>query len=444
MPTTNWLTCRSIDISYQNSEIAFSALTSIILTNKTLGSYKTTIKDAHSKRISAVAFYNGITTEDYSVLASCSEDMEVRVWNTKTHSLIAQHKLHQNVPVCLDWLQLDSNENTSNNMFLLSSDIKGNIFKYNIHTSAHTRYFPENKPISQMRVCPNSYIAAVGYKQGTIVILDVKSEQNKIIHKLKSHEDTINCLHWFPLNGIENETDHKMRLKFSTENLSKILCSSSEDKTIRFWCTERGIELEKIDAPGIKDTNKKPTSTNMGFTPLCWPIAKQILSSSFKGDLYTLDLTNQNGQAVWRPFVGDKPHKKVIYEIGACGSDKVITLSLDRLVNMWSLNDMKQIGSMTTLNGYVYSIVSSPIEPDVVALSVGDSSIKLLNEKQDRRVTKHLSNNIKSEVTQVNNKKIFRILFFLNENTEINDKDLKIFNSDILASNKRKHYSFWN
>jgi len=37
----------------------------------------------------------------------------------------------------------------------------------------------------------------------------------------------------------------------------------------------------------------------------------------------------------------------------------------------------------------------------VMALSVGDSSVKLLNEKQNRRVTKHLTNNIKSEVTQV-------------------------------------------
>lgn len=38
---------------------------------------------------------------------------------------------------------------------------------------------------------------------------------------------------------------------------------------------------------------------------------------------------------------------------------------------------------------------------DVLAISVGDSSIKLLNEKQNRRVNKSLGNNIKSEVTQI-------------------------------------------
>ncbi len=398
MPTTNWLTSRPIDISH--GQIAFSALTSIILTDDRLASYNSTIKDAHAKRILAVAFYKGSNPNhnDHSaVLASCSEDMEVKVWNTATNSLLSQHKLHQNVPVCLDWLDLDSSEEA----VLLSCDLKGNIFKYNVYTSAHTRYFPENKPISQIRTCPNSYLAAVGYRQGTIVLLDVRGEQNKIVHKLKSHEDTINCLHWFPATGhAEKETCQKLMSTLSTENLSRLLCSSSEDKTIRLWCADRGVELRKIDSPGGKDSNKKVVS-NMGFTPLCWPEPRCILSGSFKGDLYALDLTSDEATTAWRPFAGDKPHKKVIYEIAACG-ERIVTLSLDRLVNVWSLSGLRQVSSMTTLNGYVYSIVSSPIEPDVMALSVGDSSVKLLNEKQNRRVTKHLTNNIKSEVTQVN------------------------------------------
>ena len=36
-----------------------------------------------------------------------------------------------------------------------------------------------------------------------------------------------------------------------------------------------------------------------------------------------------------------------------------------------------------------------------MAVSVGDSSIKLLNEKLHKKITKNLTNNIKSEVTQV-------------------------------------------
>ena len=92
------------------------------------------------------------------------------------------------MPTCLDWLNFD--ENTSDSI-LVSCDSKGNIFKWNLTTNAHIRYFPENKPITQVRSCPNKWIVAVGYKQGTIVILDVKSDTMKINHKLKLHEDTI-------------------------------------------------------------------------------------------------------------------------------------------------------------------------------------------------------------------------------------------------------------
>ena len=37
----------------------------------------------------------------------------------------------------------------------------------------------------------------------------------------------------------------------------------------------------------------------------------------------------------------------------------------------------------------------------MIAISVGDSSIKLINERQIKKITKNLTNNIKSEVTQI-------------------------------------------
>ena len=80
-----------------------------------------------------------------------------------------------------------------------------------------------------------------------------------------------------------------------------------------------------------------------------------------------------------------------------------------------------QENSLNTLNGYIYAIISSPIDPSeflikklfeffnqklffkgVLAISVGDTSIKTFNETQniDRNV-KTYSNNIKTEITQV-------------------------------------------
>ena len=68
----------------------------------------------------------------------------------------------KNIPTCVDWLQLNETGTVLEEPILVSCDIKGNIFKYNLNKASHTRYFPENKPIVQLKACPNSYLIAVG------------------------------------------------------------------------------------------------------------------------------------------------------------------------------------------------------------------------------------------------------------------------------------------
>ena len=177
--------------------------------------------------------------------------------------------------------------NDSNEPILISCDIKGNIFKYNLTTGSHCRYFPENKPISQLKTCPNSHLVAIGYKQGTIVILDVKNEQMKIVHKLKNHDDTINCLSWFPdkkINNEQEEVTELLKCKWNTSEISHILCSSSEDKTIRLWCVDRGEEVQCVKAPGPSGSRSSSDKrmSNIAFTPLCWPDSRYLVSGSFK------------------------------------------------------------------------------------------------------------------------------------------------------------------
>ena len=96
MPTANWFTPRPIDISTLDGTIAFSAINSVLITNVSFDSYKYTIKDAHTKRIHSLSFYYTIIeNEKQKILATCSEDLEVKVWNINTKTLVNQHKLHQ-------------------------------------------------------------------------------------------------------------------------------------------------------------------------------------------------------------------------------------------------------------------------------------------------------------------------------------------------------------
>ena len=179
----------------------------------------------------------------------------------------------KNQPTCLDWLDIDENCHE-----LISGDIKGNIFKWNMNTNTHVRYSPENKPITQLKSCKNKYLVAVGYKHGSIVIINAQSEQMKVVYKLKSHEDAINYLCWNPLN------DGNSLFKLGDESL--VLCSSSDDKTIRFWSIESGTQLKVLAAPISASQNRQQKSTKINLTPLCWPTSSYIISASYK---YALD-----------------------------------------------------------------------------------------------------------------------------------------------------------
>ena len=97
MPTPNWFTSKPIDICKKTGSIAFSAICSILITDNLNETYTQSLKDAHSKRILGLSFYNspGPGLESAHLLASCSEDLDVKIWNIKTNSLVNQHKLHQ-------------------------------------------------------------------------------------------------------------------------------------------------------------------------------------------------------------------------------------------------------------------------------------------------------------------------------------------------------------
>ncbi len=88
-----------------------------------------------------------------------------------------------------------------------------------------------------------------------------------------------------------------------------------------------------------------------------------------------------------------------------------------------------------------------------MAISVGDASIKFLNEKQNKKVTKNFINNIKSEVTQVREsiclwsfnwldvkcfKNIFKICWHPSKENIIafGTKDGKVGLIDTMANNK--------
>ena len=82
MPTPNWFIPRPTDVSQLNGLIAISAINSILIANEFFDGYNYAIKDAHSKRIHSLAFYRiNLNNSPTDLIASCSEDLDVKVWN---------------------------------------------------------------------------------------------------------------------------------------------------------------------------------------------------------------------------------------------------------------------------------------------------------------------------------------------------------------------------
>lgn len=91
-PTPNWFISRPIDIDLTNGSLAITAFSSIIITNNLFSEFNFTLADAHTKRLHAVAFAPPGTD---LLLASCSEDFDVKIWNLNSRTLHYHHKLHQ-------------------------------------------------------------------------------------------------------------------------------------------------------------------------------------------------------------------------------------------------------------------------------------------------------------------------------------------------------------
>ena len=127
----------------------------------------------------------------------------------------------------------------------------------------------------------------------------------KILHKLKNHEDTINCLSWCPLNipdesnllgsklnseSSTNVVNKELESALNISDSSMLLCSSSEDKTVRVWCALKGVQLKCFKAPGLTSQTQssrgkqaeKQQGSKITFTPLCWPHPQYLLSASYK------------------------------------------------------------------------------------------------------------------------------------------------------------------
>lgn len=119
-------------------------------------------------------------------------------------------------------------------------------------------------------------IAALGYQDGTLLVVDFRSFQ--VLHRLQGHIDEIQSVSWQPLAESIDSTD-----KFENETVT--LATSSKDSTIRLWTISTGTHdkhecTQVLNAALTKQKANAADRTRI-WVPLCFdPIDHDCLYSA--------------------------------------------------------------------------------------------------------------------------------------------------------------------
>jgi hypothetical protein len=100
VPTPNWFVSKPLDVYFNDDLtspnsglVAFGVIGTIYFADHRFEKFHGSIKDAHLKRLNALAFNKN--SNESCLLASCGEDLEVKIWNATTRTLVTSHQLHQ-------------------------------------------------------------------------------------------------------------------------------------------------------------------------------------------------------------------------------------------------------------------------------------------------------------------------------------------------------------
>ncbi|XP_069754122.1 gem-associated protein 5 [Narcine bancroftii] len=410
-PSPNWYCSRCSDCS-PGAVLGFGAKNSIVLLEvaprrpRILGELT-----GHMERVTGFSFCPHASLPD--TCASASDDGTVKIWDTRTKTMLKEHTAHQAAITTLQWSPLRKE-------LVVSGDEKGLLICWWHLKGATQIFFPEPRHIFCLSCSPHSEEqVAVGYKDGMIVIVDV-SRKGAVVHRLRGHDGEIQSLSWCPqlcqepvLCCVKNVADlQNGDLAKGEKEQICVLASGSRDQTIRIWNASKGKGLVTLRLPQMK----RRGTVDMGakeriWLTVHWPRNRptQLVSSSFGGELLLWDLA-QGGKQKWT-LLGQSPegqnHSRIVFNLSSvCGQDGrelLLSTSMDRDVKCWDLTTLECSWTQPSLGGFAYSLAFSPVNLGSLAVGVGDGMIRVWDtiSLQGPYDIKTLWQGIKSKVTSL-------------------------------------------
>ncbi|KAM6984625.1 gem-associated protein 5 [Aplochiton taeniatus] len=381
----NWYCSRCSDTN-DKGILGFGAKNTIYLVNVTASSCRAVGELlGHKDRVSGFSFSHHAGQSH--LCASCSDDGTVKFWDTQEQRLIKEHKSHQSTITALHWSPVDKN-------LVLSGDEKGVVVCYWFNTGDAVSFFPEPRNIFCLTCSPHNWrLAAVGYKDGMIVLIDV-SKKGEVVQRLRGHDDEIHSLAWAPLANEEalhsygRPDDHPEATNGVSDGAERgcYLASGSKDQTLRIWSTAKGKGVMTLKLPFLKrrGAGVDPAVRERLWLSVHWPPGRdtQVVSSCFGGELVLWDLT-KTGKQKWSLLGASSEgqnHSRIVFNMSSfClpdGRELLLTTSMDREVRCWDLGTLDCLWSLPTLGGFVYCLAFSPVATGCLALGTGDNMIR--------------------------------------------------------------------
>ncbi|KAL1131550.1 hypothetical protein AAG570_011167 [Ranatra chinensis] len=348
-PSPNWYLSNILASNDDGSALVYGAKHELVVlriseqSGKKPEIAKYFIPYAHKERITSVAFAPSCSPEFKNMMVSASDDGTVHEG--------------QKVP-CVDWSSADPG-------LIVSASDFGSVVCWDLVSNTIRRLYLGTKMLPNcMACCPhNKDIIAVGIKAGLVLIYNVKGDGH-VVFRIRGHESDVVSLAWCP---VPYNIFRKEKKQFFSENVL-LLASGAKDKTVYFWRTATDGRFESfVNLPPQPLTSNYRSKNGVGGPGNCWvcvrwPAPHTLLSSSQFGELLSWNLktlisiqeNEENEPIVW-------------------------TCALDKHIVGTKLSSCKIVIDMTGIGGIVYCIAPSPLDPNRLALGIGDNRILLWN-----------------------------------------------------------------
>lgn len=214
--------------------------------------------------------------------------------------------------------------------------------------------------VNQLRMSPDGKyllvstgIAGVG---GQVVIVDVAGR--RVAGRVQGHADTVYCAAMSPdgetlatgsydrVALLWNWREKKIIRSFSGHNgaiydldidsSGKVLATASADQTVKLWGLENGTRLDTLGQP-------EGEMLCVRFTP----DGQHVLASGGDRQLRLWEIVSKERAAINPLRISRFAHEEPVTQIIFRGRDQVVSLSEDRTVKLWELDDLKPVGVVT-------------------------------------------------------------------------------------------------